>query len=107
MKDLHFNIHWCQVAGSEGSSSEDSQDSLTGVSRGHKRKLETILEEDRDIEQGEEDEEPGVKFRAGRGVPSDFEVSSNAYCCLVSSPVESQIKSKLKGLGVALYYDHI
>ena len=42
-----------QVAGSEGSSSEDSQDSLTGVSRGHKRKLETILEEDRDIEQAE------------------------------------------------------
>ena len=105
MKDLHFNIDiWCQVAGSEGSSSEDSQDSLTGVSRGHKRKLETILEEDRDIEQGEEDEEeePGVKFRAGRGVPSDFEVSSNAYCCLMSSPMESQIKSKLKGLGVAL-----
>ena len=81
---LHFNLHithCCQVAGSEGSSSEDSQDSLTGVSRGHKRKLETILEEDRDIEEAEGDEEePGVKFRAGRGVPSDFEVSSTAYC---------------------------
>ena len=68
-----------QVAGSEGSSSEESQDSLTGVSRGHKRKLETILEEDQDIDAAEEDtgdgeERPSVKFRAGGGLPSDCEV---------------------------------
>ena len=77
---------FCQVAGSEGSSSEDSQDSLTGVSRGHKRKLETIQEEDREIDQaegdtrdGEETEQgPGANFRAGRDVPSDFEVSSSS-----------------------------
>ena len=69
-----------QVAGSEGSSSEESQDSLTGVSRGHKRKLETILEEDQEIDAAEdtgdgEEERPSVKFRAGEGLPSDCEVS--------------------------------
>ena len=77
-----------QVAGSEGSSSEESQDSLTGVSRGHKRKLETILEEDQEIDAAEdtrdgEEERPGVKFRAGGGLPSDCEVSRPFYlrCC--------------------------
>ena len=74
-----------QVAGSEGSSSEESQDSLTGVSRGHKRKLEIILEEDQEIDAAQEDtgdgeeERPGVKFRAGGGLPSDCEVSRPDY----------------------------
>ena len=65
----------------DGSSSEDS---LTGTSRGHKRKLETILEEDQDIDAAEEDtgdgeERPSVKFRAGGGLPSDCEVSKPDY----------------------------
>ena len=56
--------------GDDGSSSEDS---LTGVSRGHKRKLETIIEDE-----GNEDESnletPSSKFKKGDEVPSDYEV---------------------------------
>ena len=53
----------------DGSSSEDS---LTGVSRGHKRKIEEV-----DDEEAEEDsnlETPGKQFIAGEDVPSDYEV---------------------------------
>ena len=55
--------------GNEGSSSEDS---LTGVSRGHKRKLGDVQ-----AEEAEEDsnlETPGKQFISGDQVPSDYEV---------------------------------
>ena len=79
-------------AGEGGSSSEDS---LTGLSRGHKRKLDTIQvpchqpgkyftgikkiffqEDEKDEEEDSLSQEaaPGTKFRRGEDVPSDFEV---------------------------------
>ena len=50
----------------DGSSSEDS---LTGTSRGHKRKLETIIEDDGD-ENESNLEMPSSKFKKGEEVPS-------------------------------------
>ena len=58
------------VAG--GSEASESEDSLTGVSRGHKRKLETILEDE--VEDDSQLESPRVKFRNGEELPSDFDV---------------------------------
>lgn len=53
----------------DGSSSEDS---LTGVSRGHKRKIEEV--EDEEAEEDSNLETPGKQFIAGEEVPSDYEV---------------------------------
>jgi len=53
----------------DGSSSEDS---LTGTSRGHKRKLETIMEND-EFDQDSNLETPMAKFKKGEQVPSDYE----------------------------------
>ena len=50
----------------DGSSSEDS---LTGTSQGHKRKLETIIEDDGD-ENESNLEMPSSKFKKGEEVPS-------------------------------------
>ena len=50
----------------DGSSSEDS---LTGTSRGHKRKLETIIEDDGDENESNLDM-PSSKFKKGEEVPS-------------------------------------
>ena len=62
----------CLGNGDDGSSSEDS---LTGISRGHKRKLETIQENEGDDEEEESNlEAPSSKFKKGEEVPSDFEV---------------------------------
>lgn len=56
------------AGGSEVEGGSESEDSLTGVSRGHKRKLETIQEEDSQLDT------PGTKFKNGEEVPSDFDV---------------------------------
>merc|ERR1712098_521682 len=53
----------------DGSSSEDS---LTGTSRGHKRKLETIMENE-EFDQDSNIEAPIAKFKKGENVPSDYE----------------------------------
>ena len=53
------------VAGSE------SEDSLTGVCRGHKRKLDTILEDEDDESQ---QDTPKLRFKNGEEVPSDYEI---------------------------------
>jgi len=53
----------------DGSSSEDS---LTGISRGHKRKLETIMENE-EFDQDSNIEAPIAKFKKGENVPSDYE----------------------------------
>ena len=56
------------VAGGSEQEGSESEDSLTGLSRGHKRKLETIQEEDSQLDT------PSARFRNGEEVPSDYEV---------------------------------
>ena len=72
------------VAGGWAEGGSSSEESLTGESRGHKRKSGEREEGTTDgggLEQDSEDtnlEAPQAKFRRGEGVPSDFEVEQHS-----------------------------